>query len=89
MGLKVFKYELKSGICHVDMPKAAKILSCEFQGESAFVWALVDPSNDEEVRSFAVFGTGHQLPDDIYLAKYVGTMFKDNWGLVFHVFVYA
>jgi hypothetical protein len=44
----------------------------------------VDPGAKTYPRTFRVYGTGHNLPDDP--GQYVGTFQIHNEGLVFHVF---
>jgi hypothetical protein len=66
MTLVVWKYELafRAGWQTIELPIGAKILDVAFQGDPFLLhlWALVDPTTDsKEERSFAIYGTGHEL----------------------------
>lgn len=67
----------------VAMPKGAKILKAEQQGNIPCLWALVNSENTHESRSFVMRGTGYPL-DGVDTEKYIGTFLID-W-LVFHLF---
>ena len=68
----------------VEMPKGAKILSVQMQGNTPCFWAEVDPKEEKEVRHFEIYGTGHMLCDTP--KKYIGTFQVSNGTLVFHVY---
>lgn len=58
----------------IDMPKGAKLLAVQLQGDTPCLWAEVDPGAKKESRLFAVFGTGNQMPREMgYSDVYVGT----------------
>ena len=76
---RVWKFELLSA--SVRMPAYAEVLTVGVQGESVFLWALVDPSAPYFDRRFVVHGTGHPITEP--LGRFVGTAFVE--GLVFHV----
>lgn len=65
------------------MPSGATILSLQVQHGILCMWALVNTEAPLETREFRVFGTGHQISEDIL--TFVGT-FQVNEVLVFHVF---
>ncbi len=69
------------------MPVGAEILSVQVQGEEAQMWALVDPNQPGEPRTFQSFGTGH--PVDAEIVKHLGTVQFDGGDLIFHVFEVA
>lgn len=46
-------------------------------------WALVDPSEEEELTRFAVVPTGTEVPQG---GHYEATVFNDDMGLVWHVY---
>jgi hypothetical protein len=80
---KIFKYTLY--LCpktEVYMPRGAKVLTVQLQGETIQLWALVDESKDSELRIFNIYGTGHLMPDNP--GKYIGTVQIDS--LVWHIF---
>lgn len=81
----IWKYEVVIGGTHFhDMPKAARIVHVGHPrhiGTVLTFWAEVDPHAERESREFAVFGTGHPIPDDY---QYVGT--DDSAGdLIWHL----
>ena len=86
MPAAVFKYILETAdISTVKMPMGAKILSVGAQRQNICVWALVDPSiEEEEVHGFRIFGTGHPMPEDPGL--FLGSVHMDNSRFIFHVF---
>lgn len=87
MSKVIYKYPLSFRDENVvNMPKNAVILSCQAQGGTITIWALVDVSMGFESKVFSVFGTGHRLPDNIiHDYTFVATVQLSN-GLVFHVF---
>lgn len=91
---QVWKFPLFTGRDYrvdVEMPKGAQIVRFGVQyvgplGDTPrqghpTIWALVDPEQPTETRTFQVFGTGHDLP---YGARYVGTY--DAEPFVWHWF---
>lgn len=68
----------------VTMPDGAKILTAAVQRGQPCLWAEVDPSAPMCERSIAIFGTGHELPDDP--GSYIGTFQVDHGVFVFHVY---
>jgi hypothetical protein len=72
------------------MPGCAKVLTVQMQGAAVCLWAQVNTDHAAEDRRFAVYGTGHSLPNDDgnTSLNYIGT-FQPNEGgspLVFHLF---
>ena len=71
----------------VKMPKGAEILDIQTQGGQPCLWALVDPSKENEDRNFEVFGTGHKVSGDMGISrKYIATYQLESGALIFHVF---
>jgi hypothetical protein len=69
----------------IDMPKGAKILAVQNQNGGGQLWALVNPKAKNVTRTFATFGTGHELPNNLHDEfKYVGTYLANPF--VWHVF---
>ena len=70
----------------VKMPKGARILSCQMQGEFPAIWALVNKQEPKEDRHFIAIGTGNEIgipsPDKL---KFIGTV-QTGGGLVHHIF---
>jgi hypothetical protein len=83
---KVFKYELYIGdVVNVEMPIEAQILCVQAQKDIPIIWAIVDPENPVENKTFYIFGTGQVIPKDNNL-KYIGTVQLLKGELVFHIF---
>jgi len=82
----VHKYVLHPTIKHVAMPTGARILCVREQGQDICIWVHIDLAETrKEVRTFAVYGTGHVIPDDVNLT-YVGTAILQGGSRVLHVF---
>ena len=65
-----------------NIPSGAKFLTLDSNPQLA-MWFEVDSDAPKEIRQFVVFGTGHQMQEDVNLT-YLGTVFV--LGLVFHVY---
>lgn len=85
--MKIFKYVLHPDGNEIALPKGAAILSVAFQGDQFCFWAKVNPDEmEKEVRIFRVFGTGHDMPQEMGIDyKFLGTGWMSD-GLVFHAF---
>lgn len=64
----IYKYSLCENIHHnsvyeIEIPKAAKILSVQMQGNVPVIWAIVNPKHPLRKRVFHVFGTGFEMDD--------------------------
>jgi len=68
----------------LNLPRGAQVLSVQEQREEAQLWALVDPDEQRELRTFCIFGTGWDI-DDAGLA-YLGTFQVHGGTFVFHLF---
>lgn len=79
----VWKYPVRPTM-EIELPVGAQVLSVQMQGGEPQMWVHLDPAAPKEVRSFAVFGTGHEIPDDYTL--FIGTFQTHGGLLVFHVF---
>lgn len=88
--LKVFKYELGLGLTKLKMPYHAQLLHAEINSYvdgrvvKVNIWALVDESNEPELRMFRVVETGVAILEHPSRLQYVGTS-RCSWLLV-HVF---
>jgi hypothetical protein len=72
---KIFKYQLQltGGIHTIIMPYNTKILAVQPQSGSIALWAEVWLDNiSTDTRSFVVYGTGHDMPDNP--GNYIGTV---------------
>lgn len=70
----------------VSLPENASILTVQTQKGVPHIWALLDSGAQLVDRIFAVYGTGHRLPKDMSMHKYIGTFQMSNNLLVFHLF---
>jgi hypothetical protein len=86
----IYKYDIyPDDIIDIELPIGAEILTVQTQGGNPKLWALVDPSEIKEVRTFRLAGTGHTIEcgrGSEY--KYIGTFqLYDTFGsLVLHLF---
>jgi hypothetical protein len=84
----IWKYPLAvENVQYVQMPRGARVIAAQKQGEMICLWALVESSADTEARVVLVAGTGHPLPENIADFKHVGTVQLHGGALVFHVFL--
>ncbi len=84
--ISIFKYTLTLDGALIEMPIGAEVLTAREQGDQICVWAKVDTTMElKEQRTFKVFGTGHEMPNDPNW-RYVGTAMLHGGALVFHVF---
>jgi hypothetical protein len=81
----IYKFQLYPGYNELSMPKDAQALTVQMQDLDAFLWAKVDPKKPNEKRTFHVYGTGPNMPDDPRML-YVATFQMVEMGLVWHVF---
>jgi len=81
----IYKYKLQPNFGRLEMPQGAQVLTVQMQDGTPCLWARVDTDRALEWRSFDVYGTGHEMPDDPRLV-YVATFQMDGGALVWHVF---
>ena len=73
----VYKYELKGFCPEIEMPKGATPLHIGKDPQGEFcIWAEVDTEAETETRQFAMYGTGHQIPDG---QTYLATVFDGDY----------
>ncbi len=73
----------------IEWLKAANpdILCVQEQGDIPYIWALVYPKKELEIRFFELFGTGQIIPNDMGIErKYIGTYQLDNGAFIGHLF---
>ena len=81
----IHKYGLaSSGRWDMSLPKGAKVLAVASQRNEPQLWALIDPSKDDECRQFMVVPTGRSF--DAERVVYIGTIQLDDGQFVGHVF---
>lgn len=66
----------------IALPAGAQILHVDRQNGDIYLWALVDPSQPDEKRTFEIFGTGHRIDDSP--RTHIGTVLIGTF--VWHVF---
>ncbi len=70
----------------VNMPAGAQILTCQMQGATPCIWALVNPIAPMKIRNLYVIGTGHPMPVRALDMVYLGTIQLHGGALIFHLF---
>ena len=68
----------------IEMPDEAQILAVREQGDALCFWAQIHQTERRVTRTFAVFGTGHEMPPGNF--DYLGTAMFLNGELVLHVY---
>jgi hypothetical protein len=86
--LKIFSFPLPViGVRVVALSKGAQILCVRAEGDSLFLWALVDPQAQHEDRFFASYTRGEQIHElEGVSREYVGTVQLDPDLVVVHIF---
>ena len=83
----IWKFELNPQDLKVIIPVGAKLLTAQGQNDQICVWAEVDTKAEKEDVIFEVFGTGHDMPENMGTDReYVGTAQIHGGSLVFHVY---
>jgi hypothetical protein len=84
----VWKYgiDVKAGLQEVEVPAGAQLLSVDDQSGVPTLWFLVDTDNVKIPRKYILFGTGHEIPNDVLESlNHVGTI-NHYAGFVWHIF---
>lgn len=81
----IFKYELKSDACDVQMPAGADIVHVGEQRGNICLWAIVDLEANAVTRRFVTVGTGWEIerPESL---KHLASIVMEGHALVWHVF---
>jgi hypothetical protein len=81
----VYKYILANDINEIFVPKGSRVISVQAQKDNVCLWILLplDPELDLVKRTFRIFGTGVDIPDDARHEP-IGTV-QIDW-MVWHVF---
>jgi len=84
----IFKYRLPvGGFCTIGIRKGARLLHVDNQHDLPVLWAVVDPDQPDEPRTFMVVATGENFTEDVYDdTRYVGTVLLQSGRFVLHVF---
>ncbi len=69
----------------IELPVGSRILNVDAKGDDTpILWALVDPDNDTEVKTLALYATGTELPHEP--GRYLGSFQLFGGTLEFHAF---
>ena len=58
---QVYQYPISPKERYIEMPIGAEILSIQCQYDDVYLWALVDPKKEKEIRSFEIYATGEDI----------------------------
>lgn len=87
MPLAIYKYSLPMrDEPAIGMPKGAHVLCVQAQRGVPFVWAIVDPEQPTETRTFRLFGTGHPMDIVVGSHHYIGTFQLYGGDFIGHLF---
>ena len=84
----IWKYTLQpKGIQLLDLPRGAKILSCDVQREDVVIWALVDLEETEiGIVEVTAFPTGQTIDPDRDMGIFLGTVLLNETRIVLHIY---
>lgn len=69
----IFKYRLPfMEVSKVKMPKGSNIIRIDGLDGAIWIWAIVDTEQPEVERTFHLFKTGGEMPEDIDEYNYLG-----------------
>ena len=78
------KYKLPDKLNNISMPVGARILDCQMQNGTLFLWAMIDSNAEQHTRTFKIFSTGEDLQHPIGPEHHVATV--QDTESVLHVF---
>ena len=86
MSKQIWKFSLHN-VCDtiIEIPKGGEILTCQLQGNTPTIWAMVDTEKEKGERTFGLVGTGHEISESWKSFSYINTIQLPN-GIVIHVF---
>lgn len=70
----------------VPLPKGARILSFDQVSNMTYIWALVDPDAESEIRTFHLYATGCEISAKPENLVFIGTAIVDDGRYVVHLF---
>lgn len=77
MTKKIYKYRLQvTPLQYVAMPAGAQLLSVQMQGDTPYLWALVDTDQRGDSRPIQMIGTGHDAGGIV--GRHLGTVQVGN-----------
>lgn len=72
-GYRIWKYQMPvSEKFKMKLPKGAEIVRMAGENGMLWLWAIVDPSAEDEERTFHAFKAGGTMPDDISKLEFRG-----------------
>ena len=81
----IWKFKLEIRLHQtLSMPKDARVLKIDVQGDSICIWAEVDPHATKSTRQFIMVGTGQMIPDFGNRMMYLETIQQNL--LVWHIY---
>lgn len=83
--MTIWKYLIEiTGMQHLEIPVAAKILCVQMQGGHPYIWAMVNPLLRLVKRRIIIRGTGK--PFDEPVGNYIGTVQEREGKFIWHIF---
>ena len=86
---RIYKYRIDAGVETINIPIGGTILHVNNIDDNIFLWVEIDPNKETETeeRIIEVFGTGHNIYDDMGTErKYIGTVKLQEGALIFHIY---
>lgn len=74
------------GAFTIAISEEAEILDVQMRGVRPWLWALLNPENQPEQRSFIIYGTGHAIQFPREELEYIGTFQQFGGRLIWHLF---
>lgn len=83
--MRIWKWPLQIAVLQtLQVPVGAEVLTVQLQGDKPQLWAIVNEHAATQPRSFAIYGTGHPMPEQP--GFYIATFQTHDGALVWHVF---
>lgn len=83
----IFKYRLEvADSQEIKLAQGSVILSVQEQHNDIYLWAFVDTDKIPERRVIEMFGTGHELPENILQTHSYITSVQNRDQFVWHIF---
>lgn len=84
---RIYKYAVvvnDEAMATAKMPATARVIHVGTQEGGLFLWAIVHPQAPHEDHTFAIVGTGWDMPENCSAENYVGTVHVGSF--VWHIF---
>ena len=84
--IAIYKYPFDvNDYVDLQFPKDGKILKVECQNGNPCAWVMVDTNNEDKIRTFKIYGTGHIIrKDHIRHLTHIATFQQGSF--VWHMF---